>query len=329
MKIDVHMTTCHRSDVKCRTRTNDSNVKGFNVTEWSPKERLEMSKLSVESVRMFIASLPDEHDVRFSLVDDGSDYYDVFEWLEELDKCDWIEVHRMVKGGSANAVNEYIKTVDDDTDMIVHIEDDHIMFNPNKTDWAMACKEQLDRNIAKVITFRSGLPTQKDDPGLKGGWGPRYSDERCIYFNMMGNAHHIMMYEDYKRMLPLQGNTGGCEAFMNQRLNKYQWTNAELQAEIYAFHAHKLETKLPKVVTTDKLCQTGRGIEYGLKDIDAHLRAGKMIECSYYSPHPTVLKRKIKGYHYADVPVKGTAGSGPKEKTKGSRASGTISPLDR
>lgn len=304
MNIDVHMTTCHRSDVRCRPRGNDHHVEGFNVTEWTPEERLEMSKIALASLRQFVESLPDTHRVRISLLDDGSNYAPATEWLTELsENSNWLNVIRGEACGSAETINRYADTIPEDTDLVFHAEDDQIFFNPTKLDWADVCWQILDDPKAtnKVITFRSGLPTQADDPGLRGAWGPVDTGPRLIYFNFMGNAHHVMRYQDYMQMLPLSGNTGSCEAQMNQTLLKKKWRNAELQEPVFVFHSHKLNDPGPKNPTTDDWNKTGRGIEFGLKDMHEHLIAKKVITGIWYArwPDAKISMDYRKDYYYA------------------------------
>lgn len=290
MKTDVHFTTCHHMSVKCRPRTNDYNIEGFNITPWTAEEKLDIAKISLESLFEFADGVP------VNVIDDGSNILEAVNWLLELDKRTNIFVRIYEHKGSSSGINNYFNnSLPKDTDLIVHFEDDHIYFNPENIDWKKVCYEFLKENPdVGVITFRSGLPSNPNYPDYRGAWGPiGFKDGKypAILFNNMGNAHHIMLMETYKRFFPLYGNAGSCEAYMNGQLNNMGLLNAELQIPVYAFHSHCYSRALPETVTTDSLNMSPRGIEYGVKEIYEYIRAKLPIEYSYYkSKEEKVIK---------------------------------------
>lgn len=291
MKIDLHITTCHHHDVKCRERPG--------LKSWTQDERVKMSKLAVRSIEEF-AKLHN-HEVKITILDDGSDNENALLWLSTIDCFSNIQVRFFSHRGSSAGINDHMAELDDDVDLIVHIEDDHIMFNPLDLDWATICYDFLNSQEAKenniaVITFRSGLPSDKDNPGYHNAWGPigfiETDKTKGIIFPKMGNAHHVMLPRDYKKLLPLVGSSGDCEAAMNDKLSSLGLKNVELQEYIYAFHTHTYEGELPDPVTSEDLNLSGAGIEYGLMDIYFHLRHRSKIDCSVYVS-PDNKERKV------------------------------------
>lgn len=276
--------------VKCRPRTNDYNIEGFNITPWTAQEKLDIAKISFESLFEFADGVP------VNVIDDGSNIMRAVEWLLELDKRTNVFVRIYEHRGSSAGINNYFNNVlPKDTDLVAHFEDDHIYFNPENIDWKKVCYEFLKENPdVGVITFRSGLPSNPNYPDYRGAWGPigfRDGKYPAILFNNMGNAHHIMLMETYKRFFPLYGNAGSCEAYMNGQLNNMGLLNAELQIPVYAFHSHCYSRALPATVTTDALNMSPRGIEYGVKEMYEHIRAKLPIEYSYYkSKEEKVIK---------------------------------------
>lgn len=283
------MTTCFHSSMACRPRTNDYNIKGFNITPWTVEEKLKIAQISYKSLVEFIN---DENNL--SIIDDGSNLKEANIWLNEI-KSKTNKVYQYAHRGSSQGLNDYYKIIPSDTDVIFHCEDDHLMWNPEKLDWKKICYEFLTENPdVGVITFRSGLPSNPNYPDYHGAWGPigfRDGKYPAILFNNMGNAHHIMLMETYKRFFPLYGNAGSCEAYMNGQLNNMRLLNAELQIPVYAFHSHCYSRALPEKVTTDALNMSPRGIEYGIKEMYEHIRAKLPIEYSYYkSKEEKVIK---------------------------------------
>jgi|GEM_PF-3789084 len=277
------MTTCLRDDVHCRKRSN-SGVPGFNVTEWTPEEKVEIAKTSYASLRKFCMGQP------VNIIDDGSNLPDARLWLDNEENVTTYQ-HR----GSSAGINDYVMSLDEDIDMICHFEDDHVYFNPEGIDWLSVCYEFLKQNQhIGVVTLRSGLPWEQTDPGFRGAWGPRgYANSICPHriYGALGNAHHIMLFSTYKKFFPLSGNTGGCEAFMNRRLKELNLKNAEIQIPVYAFHSHKMWGELPEVVTTNELNKTGRGIEYGIVNMYKHLQEKKPVKYSYFGPNEEYIEK--------------------------------------
>ena len=290
MKTNVHFTTCHHKSVKCRPRTNDYGITGFNITPWTTQEKLDIAKTSIESLIEFA-------DGPINIIDDGANILEAVNWLLELDQRTNLFVRIYEHKGSSSGINNYFNNaLPKDTDLVAHFEDDHIFFNPEGLDWKKVCYEFLKENKdVGVITFRSGLPSDPiNHPDYNGAWGPigfREGKYPAILYNNMGNAHHIMLMETYSRFFPLQGNAGSCEAYMNGRLNNMKLLNAEIQIPVYAFHSHCYSRALPEVVTTDALNMSPRGIEYGIKEMYEHIRAKLPIEYSYYkSKEEKVIK---------------------------------------
>lgn len=281
------MTTCHHSSVKCRPRTNDYNIEGFNITSWTTEEKFLIAKKSLFSLFSFCVGPWGEQLI--NVVDDGSDYYRVASWLDLMEHGQFIKAHRFAHRGSGAALNDYVKIIPDDVDMIFHTEDDHVWFNPENLDWQSICRKFLNDNPdIGVITFRSGLPTNPSHPDYKGAWGPigwRESINNsppAFLFRNMGNAHHIMKRETYLKFFPLQGSAGSCEAYMNNRLAQLGLLNAEIQIPIYAFHSHCYERELPQIVMTFELNMSPRGREYGIKNMRDHIKDRRPITYSYF-----------------------------------------------
>lgn len=280
MKSDIHFTTCHHSSVKCRPRTNDYKLDGFNITPWTTHDKLMIANKSLVSLSNFCNQ-------QISIIDDGSDYEEALDWLELLrGRPEKFRVLQYEHRGSSAGLNDYLNLIDDDTDLICHFEDDHIYFNPEKLDWKQICYDYLTNNRdVGVVTFRSGLPTNPSFPDFKGVWGPiafRDGQVPAFIFRCMGNAHHIMLAETYRKFFPLQGNAGSCEAYMNNKLQSLGLLNAELQIPVYAFHSHCWKRDLPELVTTDELNMSPRGREYGIFDMAHHIEQSKTIEYMYY-----------------------------------------------
>jgi hypothetical protein len=303
MKIDIHVTTCNHSSVKCRDRQGLPNWS--NIKPWTNQERVEISKLSVESIKNFIKhSTQPEQISKFSLLDDGSDLEDAVKWLASIEGIDVIKYpHR----GSSAVINDYYKTIN--SDLIFHIEDDHICFNPFRKNIVNLCEKILTSKLAiekniKVITFRSGLPTAKNSLGLNGAWGPvdflKIDNIPLILFNRLGNAHHIMLKKDYDLFFPLIGNTGGCESYMNDIMERNNIKNAEIQDYIYMFHSHTLNFDTKAIGNTDEWNKSGDGFEYGIKDMHNHLLGSNLMQCTIFEDFLQNKKTvEVKNYFYA------------------------------
>ena len=304
MKTDVHITTCHHSEVTCRPRYNDRNIVGFNIEGWTQEERLEISKVSVDSILRFCDIIPPERLAGLTLIDDGSDMPAAKEWLNELNDS-ILTIERNSHNGSSYGINKHYAKMAD-CDLVAHFEDDHVMFNPWGLDWARLCydfltsKKVRERGIG-VVTFRSGLPTSIDDPGIHGAWGAREFVKEDIssllpaytIHEQMGNAHHVMLRETYDRFMPLAGNTGGCEAYMNNICRREGILNAELQVPIYAFHSHTWSSPIPEPVTSFELSQSAVGIEYGIKEMHEHFKARRPIKCEWFKRWPDEYRTEI------------------------------------
>lgn len=279
---NIHITTCHHSTVRCRPRYCDYSR--ANIKEWTPEERLEISKISIKSLTNFCNIVTNKS---IALLDDGSDMQKAIEWMDNEVEVNVIHFpHR----GSSSGINDYISafknTIKDD-DLIVHFEDDHIAFNPLKLNWAERCFQILVSETSRinhvgVITLRSGLPTDTSTPGYNGAWGPRgwiSGDYEAPWFESMGNAHHIMLWKTYKQFFPLSGSSGKCEESMNIRLHQLGLKNIELQEHLYMFHSHMLNFKIDENnCSSNEWNLSGAGREYGIKDMDEYLRAKKRIE---------------------------------------------------
>lgn len=283
MKVDIHFTTCHHTEVKCRPRPNNG-YPGFNIESWTHEDKLNIAKTSLQSLIDFCEVIPD-YDL--TVIDDGSNIAEARDWLNNLSGVNVLSFpHR----GSAYGINDYFSK-DNNADLICHFEDDHIFYNPEKLNWAQIAYEFLIENPnVGVITLRSGLPSDASDPGYFGKWGPKGFTEKAILYHAMGNAHHIMLPRTYFKFLPLQGNTGGCEEYMNQRLSQLGLMNVELQIPVYAFHSHTWSRELPNPITTKDLNMTGRGIEYGIKEMYEHIKNNKAIKYNYYKLTEEVVK---------------------------------------
>jgi len=302
MKIDIHITTCNHSSVKCRDR--QGLPEWSNVKSWTSEDRIKISKLSVDSIKKFIKNSTYTDQIsKFTLLDDGSDLKEAIEWMDSLKDIDVIKYpHR----GSSAGINDYQKTIN--ADLVFHIEDDHICFNPFSRNIVNLCEKILTSKLAiekniKVLTFRSGLPTASNSLGLNGAWGPQDFVEidniPLILFNRLGNAHHIMLKKDYDLFFPLIGSSGGCECYMNEIMEKNNFKNAEIQDYIYMFHSHALNFETKFIGNTDDWNRSGDGFEYGIKNMHDHLINKNMMQCTIFEKFPKNKKMlELKNYSY-------------------------------
>lgn len=299
MNLDIHITTCHRKDVKCRPRKHENEK--WNVKEWTHEERLEISKISVESIINFANKIKNyNHSVEITLLNDGSDIPEAVKWIESLKN---IKVKNFPARGSSAGINDHFSDLNKNPpDYILHIEDDNLLFNGLNIDWLTEIdKIKKAQNEIKVFTFRSGLPVEKQDKGYYGAWGPikglQINNAHVILFKMMGNAHHIMHWNDYKKFFPLHGNTGGCEAYMNSILETYGF-NCEPQFHVHCFHSHMLEHS----INNNKLNswhKTGEGFEYGIKNMNDWLKNKNTVISKIYKEFPNQYEEiEMSKYDY-------------------------------
>lgn len=278
MKTDIHFTTCHHSTVKCRPRNNDYNFPGFNITSWTPEEKLEIAKLSYNSLSEFCGQ-------SISVIDDGSDNEDAIKWLKLLPS-----VKQYPHRGSSAGINDYITSLNTtEIDMFAHFEDDLVYFNPENLDWKSICyKFLIDNPDVATVTLRSLLPSKDIGPPYKGLWGPKGFRESingsppAILYKALANANHIALRDNYLKFFPLSGSSGTCEHNMCEHLESMNMYNAEIQIPVYAFHSHCLHRPLPEVVRSEDLNLSGYGVEYGIKDMVDYISNGKEITYSYF-----------------------------------------------
>lgn len=261
MKIDIHVTTCHKSSLVCRPRPQDAGTTRWNARPWTLEERLEISKISLESIRRFVdKTVSLGHDVRFTILDDGTDTEEGINWLDSID---FAEVKRFPNRGSSAGINDHFKTIPENTDLVLHLEDDQIVFDPFWSNWAEFAWRalKLNKSNIKSITFKNGLPSTPDNPGYVGSWGPLGSEKinglEVIKFRCLGNPHHVFLYEDYKKLFPQQGNSGSNEYYLNSKLNEFGWLNGELQIPLFFFHSHLLEYPVPHIPSTKEMNLSG------------------------------------------------------------------------
>ncbi len=287
MRLAAHITTCHRDDVKCRPRPHEGP--DWNVREWTQEERLNISKNSFNSILNFLSLLEGHgHEVDLYVIDDNSNYPPALDWLNSISSK--VKIIKSSVRGSSAGVNQWsdVEGVRD-SDYVLHLEDDNLLFNPLNIDWLSVIDKIAKKNNNIVCyTFRSGLPVDKHNKGFSGDWGPKgagHSDDiYFLLFNRLGNAHHIMKTEDYIKFLPLAGNTGGCEASMNNQLMSLG-KNAEPQIHVHCFHSHMWEYP----IDTNKLQQwhkTGEGFEYGHKDMSEFLKDKNTVISEVYTSFP-------------------------------------------
>lgn len=294
MKLDVHITTCHRYNVKCRPRPHEGP--NWNVKEWTHEERIQITKLSVYSVIHFCSRLREHgHVVNLTLLDDGSDIPEAINILNSLP----INIKRFPNRGSSAGINDHFNSLKESPpDYILHIEDDNILFNPKNIDWLSTIDTIYnDSKDIKVFTFRSGLPVDPKDKGYTGAWGPKgfYSNTvPCILFNRMGNAHHIMNWKDYQHFFPLSGNTGSCEEYINTKLATLG-INAEPQIPIHCFHSHMWSYP----ISTNDLSmwhKTGEGFEFGIQDMYLYLKEKKPLIQKLYNKNNELVIETLENY---------------------------------
>lgn len=132
MNLDIHITTCHRRNVKCRPRIHEN--KKWNVKEWTHEERLEISKISIDSIIEFAnKTKKHNHNVQITLLDDGSDILEATEWIKSLKD---IKIKNFVARGSSSGINDhFLELKNNPPDYILHIEDDNLLFNGLNIDW--------------------------------------------------------------------------------------------------------------------------------------------------------------------------------------------------
>lgn len=292
MLVDVHVTTCHRSDVKCRPRPDPRNGRAWNVKEWTPEERLAISQYSFNSIQRFVKTMREFHDVELTLIDDGSDNQNTIDWMNAIKDTDF-NIKRFPARGSSAGINDHMADLRYTPDYIIHFEDDHILFNPDKIDFINIINNGPDG----VFTLRSGLPFDTDDKGFTGGWGPQdiiNKNVRYVVYNKMGNAHHIMKWDLYKRFLPLSGSTGGCECYMNDRLAQINIKNYEPQIHVHAFHSHMWEYEIDNTLLS-RWHKTGEGFEFGIKDMHEHFLDKKPVVSDLRKD--SLASREVKRYH--------------------------------
>jgi hypothetical protein len=277
MKLDIHITTCHRHNVKCRERPHEGP--GWNVRTWTQSERLCISKYSIESIIKFYKQIKNHgHDVSITLLDDGSDMPEALEWLKSLP----INVKYFPARGSSAGINDHINAISDNPpDYVLHIEDDHILFNPLNIDFLpIIDRIRISHGKECIFTFRSGLPFSVEDKGFTGGWGPIGSNKiqeiECVFYPNIGNAHHLIKWETYKKFFPLQGSSGGCEYYMNTILPRIG-INIEPQLNIHFFHSHMWSYPIPIPATTTQWHKSGEGFELGIKEMHEFLVAKNSI----------------------------------------------------
>lgn len=289
MKLDVHVTTCHRHDVKCRPRPHEGP--NWNVKAWTREERIEISKVSVNSIIRFTDLLKTHgHDVSVTILDDGSNVRKANEWLESLQGKVGLKLFP-ARDSSAGVNDHFYDLNTNPPDYICHFEDDNILFNPLNLDWLTIIDNiRRDSGNIKVFTFRSGLPVSPEDRGYRGSWAPIGASpagkQHSILFRMMGNAHHIIKWSDYKSFFPLMGNTGSCEEVLNKKLDLIG-LNAEPQIHVHAFHSHMWEYK----IDTEDLSRwhkTGEGFEYGIYNMDQYLKEKNKIVSTIFTEFPKV-----------------------------------------
>lgn len=295
MKVDIHITTCNNTNVKCRNRIGLPSWS--NIKPWTLDERVEISKISINSIKNFVNSSFLSNELsRFTILNDGSNVKDYIKWLNESK----IDVNHYEHRGSSYAINDYFN--DMKSDYVFHIEDDHIFFNPKSLNLIEIFDKLLSDGTINVLTLRSGLPSDNKSLGLNGAWGPRgfkvINGIPVILYNRLGNAHHIMKYETYSRFFPMIGNTGGCESYLNTIMEKNKFINAEIQLPIYAFHSHTLKYELDKF-DSDSWNMSGDGFEYGIYDMDSYLRSKNKFDCTYYSEYPNnKIRESLINYNY-------------------------------
>lgn len=293
MSIDVHITTCHHTSVKCRDR--QGLPPWSNIKSWTPEERLNISKISIESIKNFVKT--SITDYKLFLLDDGSNTEDSKSWLNSLSD---INVKSFPHRGSSSVINDHFSTID--SQYVFHIEDDHILFNPKSLNLNDICNKILDIEDIKVISLRSGLPSRKESPGINGDWGPRgfkiINDIPCIIYNRLGNSQHIMSKKTYSEFFPMVGNTGGCEDYLNRVMRNKGYKNVEIQLPIYAFHSHTLSYPI-SIPNSDEWNRSGDGFEYGIEDMDRYLKSKQEFTCTYYKQYPNEkVEEVLLNYNY-------------------------------
>lgn len=297
MKLDIHITTCNRYSVKCRPRPYEAPTCGeWNVKEWTHEERVKITQLSLDSIINFTNQIKKHgHEVNLTILDDGSDIPEAINLLKSLP----VTVKTFPNRGSSAGVNEHIESLKQNPpDYILHIEDDNLVFNPKNIDWLTLLHNNKNDNI-KVFTFRSGLPVDPKDKGFSAAWGPKdfyVNTIPYLIFNMMGNAHHLISWEDYMHFFPLSGNTGSCEQYMNTRLSSIG-KNAEPQIPIHFFHSHMWSYP----ISTNDLSmwhKTGEGFEFGIKDMYNYLKSNQPLTQKLYDKDRKIFTETLKDYDF-------------------------------
>jgi hypothetical protein len=148
------------------------------------------------------------------------------------------------------------------------------------------------------------LPSDPSSPGINGAWGPKgfikFGDYNGILYNLLGNAHHVMLKETYLKFFPLFGSAGSCESFMNNKMFELGIKNVELQAPIYFFHSHKLNYPIKNIPKTSEWNRSGDGFEYGISDMHEYLKSKKPILCDSWLNYPNQKHEFLAEDYYYD-----------------------------
>jgi len=304
MKIDIHIMTCHRCDYV-------PTAPGFNPNVWkTPEERLEISKISIDSFRRFISSVNQNSISSVSIINDGSTYEPALKWLSSITDIDVVNYDNM---GSGPAMSKYIESLDDDVDLVAHFEDDQIMFNPLNKDWAdiayrLISSEKEYGGFIRAVCFRSGH-------GCISSSHHKYAHSFTKKYNLayntvpyLGNSQFVIDLDSIKQLLPIEGNRGNSETYINEKKNKLGIIHAEIQDHIFMFHSHVLEGGIPQIPNTDSLRNWVKGEVFGIKNLHQHLLGGNMIDCIIVTDEINGTYKKetlrLEEYYYGNKKTK-------------------------
>lgn len=257
MKVDVHCTTCHNSGVEARVTS---------IKSWTREQKKDICKISIESLIRFCESQKKYgHEITITLLDDGSDQLDMVNWM---DNHPLVKVKHFKKQGSGPCTTQHVRTCE--ADLIVHVEDDQIYFNPYDIDWVSKSYELLKNSNVHFLTTYAGTPEF-----TRGAWySPTYNivhnGIEFIHFPYIGNSFFITLKQNFNKLLPITLSSGEAETELNNKAKELKLVNGLINIPVFVFHSHLLHQDMPENIDTTSLRQWVNGKQYGIEDMHAY-----------------------------------------------------------
>jgi hypothetical protein len=257
MKVDVHCTTCHNSGVEARVT---------GIRTWSREEKKDICKISIESLIRFCDSQKKYgHDITITLLDDGSDQADMIKWMN---MCPHVKVKHFKKQGSGPCTTQHVR--DCDADLIVHVEDDQIYFNPYDIDWVSKCYQLLQNKDIHFLTVYAGTPEF-----TRGGWysptyGVFYNDIEFINVPYIGNCLFVTTKQNFVKLLPITLSSGEAEIEIYNKVKEQNIVHGLINIPVFVFHSHLLHQDVPENIDTTSLRRWVAGTQFGIKDMHTY-----------------------------------------------------------